>query len=109
MTNSPKIQSRRLLTQLRELRLEKGITANELEEKMMLGPGWIEQFEEAKTIPTIDILLSLISTLGIDPHTLFSKLNTQENSDKFSHILDQLIIFSIVDYHPVDDLHAISY
>lgn len=53
-----------LLGNLRNLREKAGISASELEERLILGPGWIVRFEEGDTIPSIDMLLAILYQTG---------------------------------------------
>ena len=48
-----------LLLNLRDIREKAGLSASELEERLILGPGWITRFEEGDTIPSIDMLLAI--------------------------------------------------
>ena len=53
-----------LLANLRNLRENAGLSTNELEERLILGPGWIARFESGITIPSIDMLLAILHQLG---------------------------------------------
>ena len=53
-----------LLRNLRTLRKRHGISAEELEERLILGPGWIRRFEEGETAPSIDMLLAMLHETG---------------------------------------------
>lgn len=53
-----------LLGNLRTLREKAGMSANELEERLILGPGWITRFENGETTPSIDMLLAILH--GVD-------------------------------------------
>lgn len=57
---------RALLDRLRELRTAAGVSEQELERQLILGPGWIERFESGRTTPPIDVLLAILSTIGAD-------------------------------------------
>ena len=54
----------RLLTRLREIRESKGVSPQQLEETLILGPGWIERFEAAQAWPSLDALVSILGALG---------------------------------------------
>lgn len=60
-----------ILARLREFREEAGITAKELEEKLILGPGWIESFEAGRAVPAVDALLAILHAVGRTPAELF--------------------------------------
>jgi len=53
-----------LLGNLRNLRERAGLSASEVEECLILGPGWITSFEEGTTIPSIDMLLAILNQIG---------------------------------------------
>jgi transcriptional regulator with XRE-family HTH domain len=53
-----------LLGNLRKLREKSGLTDRDLEERLILGPGWIKRFEEGDTIPSIDMLLAIVHQAG---------------------------------------------
>ena len=49
-----------LLRNLRALREKANLSPSELEERLILGPGWITRFEEGETVPSIDMLLAIL-------------------------------------------------
>ncbi|MGH9865105.1 MAG: helix-turn-helix domain-containing protein [Candidatus Acidiferrales bacterium] len=49
-----------LLNNLRAVRDKAGLTQNELEERLILGPGWIQRFETGESVPSIDMLLAIL-------------------------------------------------
>ena len=53
-----------LLANLRTLREKAGISEARLEEKLILGPGWVRRFECGKTVPSIDMLLAVLHQCG---------------------------------------------
>ena len=57
---------RALLDRLRALRTAAGVSEQELERQLILGPGWIERFESGQTTPPVDVLLAILSTIGSD-------------------------------------------
>jgi len=57
---------RDVLARLRAIREERGLTRAQLEESLILGPGWIECFEEARVLPTLDVLVALLGALQAD-------------------------------------------
>jgi transcriptional regulator with XRE-family HTH domain len=63
-----------LLSRLRELREKAGITPEELDARLILGPGWVRRFESGKTIPTLDVLVVLLSALGYELSDLVAGL-----------------------------------
>lgn len=57
---------KRLLANLKALREKAGLSAEDLEDRLILGPGWISRFERGETIPTLDVLLSILHRVGTD-------------------------------------------
>jgi transcriptional regulator with XRE-family HTH domain len=53
-----------LLSQLKQIRVSKNISAEEIEKKLILGPGWVEEFEQGKTVPRLDVVIALLNELG---------------------------------------------
>lgn len=53
-----------LLGRLRHLREDAGISPAELEERLILGPGWIEAFESGRSAPSLDLLLAILHCLS---------------------------------------------
>ena len=49
-----------LLRNLRGLREKSGLTESGLEERLILGPGWIARFEGGETVPSIDMVLAIL-------------------------------------------------
>lgn len=71
---------RNMLRNLRSIREKAAISAKDLEERLILGPGWVSQYEEGKTIPSLDLLMAILNELGatlsdllMDPPSLPSK------------------------------------
>ena len=63
-----------LLRNLRALREEANLSPRELEERLILGPGWITRFEEGETIPSLDVLLAILHETGSTLSELFANL-----------------------------------
>ncbi len=55
----------KILAQLANIRQAKRISTDELEKKLILGPGWVKEFEDGKSIPRLDVFLSVIRELGV--------------------------------------------
>ena len=63
-----------LLRNLRALREEANLSPRELEERLILGPGWITRFEEGETIPSLDVLLAILHETGSTLSEVFANL-----------------------------------
>lgn len=72
MTTDPVVAV--LLSRLRELREKTGISPEELDARLILGPGWVRRFESGQTIPTLDVLVVLLSALGYELSDLIADL-----------------------------------
>jgi transcriptional regulator with XRE-family HTH domain len=57
--------TRSLLAQLRSAREAAGISADELGRRLLIGPGWIDRFERAASVPSLDVLVSICQELGV--------------------------------------------
>jgi len=49
-----------LLGNLQNLREKAGFTEGGLEERLILGPGWIGRFERGETVPSVDMVLAIL-------------------------------------------------
>ncbi|MBY5986858.1 helix-turn-helix domain-containing protein [Roseovarius atlanticus] len=63
-----------VLDRLKTLRENNKITETELEERMILGPGWVSRFESGTTVPSIDMLLAMLHEMGSSLPELFEGL-----------------------------------
>ncbi len=53
-----------LLNKLKTIRETSGLSPAQLEDRLILGPGWITRFETGETIPSIDMLLAILHQTG---------------------------------------------
>lgn len=67
-----------LLGRLREARLLANLSATELDQRLLLGPGWTERFEIGEVIPSIDMILAIAHELELRPAQLFRELEVSE-------------------------------
>lgn len=51
---------KQLLGNLRRAREKANLSETDLEERLILGPGWVRRFERGETIPSIDMLLAIL-------------------------------------------------
>lgn len=49
-----------LLENIRTIRENAGLTTAALEERLILGPGWMQRFESGETVPSIDMVLAIL-------------------------------------------------
>lgn len=64
MTTSNSDYLRRLLQRLSTFRGEANLTAAQVEEALILGPGWITSIEEGTIHPSLDVIASMLSVYG---------------------------------------------
>jgi transcriptional regulator with XRE-family HTH domain len=53
-----------LLKNIVRVREKAGLTQAHLEERLILGPGWIARFESGESVPSIDMLLAILHETG---------------------------------------------
>ena len=63
-----------LLRNLRTLREERGLSPDDLENRLILGPGWVTRFEEGEIVPSINMLLAILHEMGATPGDLLADL-----------------------------------
>jgi transcriptional regulator with XRE-family HTH domain len=68
MTSAPFINA--ILANLKAEREKRNVKPTELEEALILGPGWIERFESGATVPTLDMLLAILQSSKISLNDL---------------------------------------
>lgn len=61
----------RLLARLRAAREASGLVPEDVDRKLILGPGWTRRFEAGEVVPAIDMLLALARAVGLPPGALF--------------------------------------
>ncbi len=77
-----------IVAKLKEEREKAGITTDELNDKLRLGPGWIEGFEANQTAPTIDFIFAIVRALDLDFETVFQELDFSSAKDVLSHNIE---------------------
>src|SRR6266487_5885591 len=60
---------------IKEKRKEKKITLQELAEEVGVTKGLISQIENNRTVPSLNVLLSIIKSLHVDLNDFFDKLH----------------------------------
>lgn len=69
---------RALLRRFQDLRNQAGISVSQLEEALILGPGWVSRFESGETIPRMDVLLVMLNQIGFSFWDLFQGIDIAE-------------------------------
>jgi transcriptional regulator with XRE-family HTH domain len=67
-----------LLANLQNLREKAGLTENYLEERLILGPGWVGRFERGEVVPSIDMVLAILHEMNSSIADLLDKLPQPE-------------------------------
>lgn len=67
-----------LLTNLRAVREAAGLSQSDLDEKLILGPGWTRRFESGETVPSIDMVLAILHETGATLEQLLDQLPEPE-------------------------------
>ncbi len=63
-----------LLLGFKQLRERAGITAEAIDRRLLLGPGWTTRFETGEVLPGIDVLLAMLQEVGADPGQFLSSV-----------------------------------
>ncbi|MCX5639058.1 MAG: helix-turn-helix domain-containing protein [Planctomycetota bacterium] len=72
---------------MKQLREETKITPAELDDKLILGPGWIERFETGQTIPSMGLILAILRILRKTPNELFGRITVDDIPGDFERKL----------------------
>jgi len=64
---------RKIGQKIKNLRLHKGLTQEELGERTDLSKGYISQLERDLSSPSIETLFDLLEVLGVSPHEFFAE------------------------------------
>ena len=67
-----------LLKNIGAVRERAGLSAAQLEERLILGPGWIERFERGESVPSIDMVLAILHETGAGIEDLLEGLPEPE-------------------------------
>ena len=65
---------RGLLRNMRRIRERAGMTETELEERLLLAPGWVNRFEQGQSVPSIPMLQAILQEAGADMQALVEGL-----------------------------------
>jgi transcriptional regulator with XRE-family HTH domain len=65
---------------IKEIRKAKGITVQELANKAEVSKGLISQIENNRTIPSLLVLMNIITSLGLDLNEFFKGIEQQQVS-----------------------------
>lgn len=66
---------------IRSIRKEKGMYASEIAKRANVSNGLISRIENGRTMPSLPVLLSIISALEVEPGDFFDSLNPNGNQN----------------------------
>ena len=78
---------KRLFDNLRIQRERAGLSTDEIEDKLILGPGWVRRLEAGEIVPTVDMLLVIIRAIGITLHDLLEGLPPFPDTAKLGRLI----------------------
>ena len=67
-----------LLKKLGKVREKAGLSTAQLEERLILGPGWVARFEHGESVPSIDMLMAILHETGVGLQDLLEGLPVPE-------------------------------
>ncbi|MGN8913647.1 helix-turn-helix domain-containing protein [Anaerofustis butyriciformans] len=73
---------------LSKLRLEKGVSARDMSLSLGQNPGYINNIENGKALPSMSVFFSICYFLNISPSEFFDIEN--DNPEKIDEIVDDL-------------------
>jgi len=78
---------------IKEMRIEKGLTQEELADRSELTKGFISQIERDLTSPSVDSLLDILEALGTEPSHFFKRNENEKiifrDEDYFENINEE--------------------
>lgn len=86
---------------IRQIRLEKGFSQEELSEKIDISPRHMCTIENGKSIPSIETFVKIAQVLDVDINKFFNL--TPDNNDKLREE-----IYNLVQISTVQELHLIK-
>lgn len=73
---------------LSKLRLEKGVSARDMSLSLGQNPGYINNIENGKALPSMSVFFSICDFLNISPSEFFDIEN--DNPEKIGEVVDDL-------------------
>ena len=77
-------------SRIQEIRTKKGITQDQLSEKVGISPKYLSSIERGKENPTLKTILSLADSLGVKPDEFFNNLEIEDPEERRSMIIHLL-------------------
>jgi transcriptional regulator with XRE-family HTH domain len=76
VTSAPYLKA--ILGKFKTEREKRNISPAQIEEKLILGPGWVDRFEKGDTVPTLDMLFAMLHVIGATLPDLMNGLDVGE-------------------------------
>ena len=67
---------------IKEIRTKKGITQEQLSERMEINPKYLSSIERGKENPTLNTLVRLSESLGVDLGEIFSFIEIEDPTER---------------------------
>ena len=77
-------------SRIQEIRTKKGITQDQLSEKIGISPKYLSSIERGKENPTLKTILSLAHSLSVKPDGFFIHLEIEDPAKRKSMIIEML-------------------
>jgi len=75
---------------IKEIRTKKGITQEQLSERMEINPKYLSSIERGKENPTLNTLIKLSESLGVDLSEIFRFIQIEDPAERKSLIISIL-------------------
>jgi len=75
---------------IKEIRNKKGITQEQLSERMEINPKYLSSIERGKENPTLNTLIKLSESLGVDLSEIFRFIQIEDPAERKSLIISIL-------------------
>lgn len=76
-----------MLSRLRALREAAGLSPQNIADRLILGPGWVELYESGETEIPLGLMLAILAVSGSRPGEFFDGLPEQPGADAFGRSL----------------------
>ena len=75
---------------IKEIRTKKGITQEQLSERMEINPKYLSSIERGKENPTLNTLIRLSKSLGVDLSEIFRFIQIEDPTERKNLIISLL-------------------
>ncbi|QBQ39930.1 XRE family transcriptional regulator [Sphingobacterium psychroaquaticum] len=92
----------KISSKIKEIRKEKGITIQELADRAGVSKGLISQIENNRTVPSLLVLVNIISSLHVDLNDFFKDFKSGEEAGP-------IVVRKKTDYEPFEKEQAVGF